>query len=71
MFQNWKKEKQRKRNKGTNKQQQPDSGIHDTSTYCPCVPSFNFKGITVFEKIVTKMFSVREMERKKNEEIEE
>ena len=27
----------KKKNKGTNKQKQPDSGIHHTSTHCPCV----------------------------------
>ena len=30
-------EKEKWRNKGMNKQQQPDSGIHDTSAHCPCV----------------------------------
>ena len=40
---NWKLEKQkkmkieRKTNKGMNKQQQPDSGTHDTVIYCPHV----------------------------------
>ena len=33
----WKQEKQKWRNKGMNKQQQPDSGTHDTSAYCPRV----------------------------------
>ena len=35
MFENWKERKMK--NKETNKQQQPDFGIHDTSAYCPCV----------------------------------
>ena len=41
-----------KRNKGTNKQQQPDSGIHDTSAHFPSVPvsSFNLLGLLVPEK---------------------
>ena len=30
-------EKAKWRNKGTNKQQKPDYGIHDTSTHCPYV----------------------------------
>ena len=30
-------EKEKWRNKGTNKQQQPDSGINHTSAHCPCV----------------------------------
>ena len=34
MFENW---KENWRNKGTNKQQQPDSDIHDTSAHYPCV----------------------------------
>ena len=54
------------KNKGTNKQQQPHSGIHDTSAHCPRVPSFNL-GLTVPEKSVTKNFNVRKLERKKNE----
>ena len=53
-----------------NKQQQPDSGIHDTSAHCPqCVPNFNLLGLTVPEKSVTKNFNARKLERKKNEEI--
>ena len=64
--------------KGTNKQQQPDSGIHDTSAHCPrvyhvslstCVPSFNLLGLTFPEKSVTKTFNVWKLERKKNGEI--
>ena len=31
---NW---RERKMNTGMNKQQQPDSGIHDTPAHCPCV----------------------------------
>ena len=38
------------KNKGTNKQQQPDSGIHDTCPLSRCVPSFNLLGLTVPEK---------------------
>ena len=30
-------ESERKKIEGINKNQQPDSSIHDTSTYCPCV----------------------------------
>ena len=52
-----------------NKQQQPDSGIHDTSAHClMCVPSFNLQGLTVPEKRVMKNFNVENW-RKKNEEI--
>ena len=57
------------KNKGMNKQQQSDSGIHDTSAHCPRVPSFKLLGLIVPEKCVTKHFSVRKLERKKNEEI--
>ena len=32
---NWRERKWK--NKGTNKQQQPDSSIHDISAHCPCV----------------------------------
>ena len=35
MFENSRERK--RRNKGTNKQQQPDSGLHDTSAHCPRV----------------------------------
>ena len=34
-FENWREGKME--NKGTNKQQQPDSGIYDTSAHCPRV----------------------------------
>ena len=53
--------------KGMNKQQKPDSGIHDTSAHC--VLSFNLLGLTVSEKSVTKNYNARKLERKKNEEI--
>ena len=36
------------KNKETNMQQPLESGIHDTSTHCPCVP-FNLLGLTVPE----------------------
>ena len=35
MFENCRERKMK--NKGTNKQQQPDSGIHNTSAHCPRV----------------------------------
>ena len=54
MFENWKENEEIKRNK----QQQPDSGIHDTSAHFPRVPSFNLLGLTVREKSVTKNFNV-------------
>ena len=57
------------KNKGMNKQQQPDSGKHDTSAHCTCVPSVNLLGHTVSEKSVTKNLYVWKLERKKNEEI--
>ena len=57
-------------NNGTNKQQQPDFGKHDTSTHCPCVPSFNLLGLTVPEKsVTTKIINVGKLERKKNEKL--
>ena len=64
------------KNKGTNKQQQPDWGIPDTSAHCSgvyhgCVPSFNLLGLTVPEKSVMKNFNGWKLERKKNEEIKE
>ena len=77
MFENW-RERKMKTLKGTNKQQQPDSCIHDTSAHCPrvyqvslstCVPSFNILGLTFPEKSVTKTFNVWKLERKKNGEI--
>ena len=46
------------KNKGMSKQQQTDSGIHDTSAHCTCVPSFNLLGHTVSEKSVTKNLNV-------------
>ena len=56
MFENWRERKMK--NKGMNKQQQPDSGKHDTSAHCTCVPSFNLLGHTVSEKSVTKNLNV-------------
>ena len=68
MFENWRERKWR--NKGTNKQQQPDSSIHDTSAHCPRVYLvFNVLSLTVRENSVTKNFNVWKLERKKNEEI--
>ena len=47
------------KSKGMNKQQQQlDSGKHDTSADCTCVPSFNLLGHTVSEKSVTKNLNV-------------
>ena len=41
-------------------QQQPDSGIHDTSAHCSRVyPSFNLLGLTVPEKSVKKNFNLK------------
>ena len=51
-----------------NKQQQPDSSIHDIAAHCLCVPSFNLLGLTVPEKRVMKNFIVENW-REKNEEI--
>ena len=56
MFENWRERKMK--NRGINKQQQPDSGKHDTSAHCTCVPSFNLLGHTVSEKSVTKNLNV-------------
>ena len=56
MLENW---KEKGRHQGTNKQLQPDSGIEDTSSHCPCIPSFNFVGLTVPEKSVTKIKNQR------------
>ena len=51
------------KNKGTNKQQQPDSGntIH-LSTVHVCT-KFYLLGLTVPEKNVTKTFNIRILER--------
>ena len=47
-------------------QQQPDSGIHDTSAHCPCcVPIFNLLGLIVPEKHVTKNFNVENWRERK------
>ena len=52
-------EKEKWRHKGTNKQQQPDSSTHDTTTHCPFgVLSSNLLGLTVPEKSVTKNSNV-------------
>ena len=67
-FNVWKLERKMK-NKGTNKQQQLDSGIHDTRPLSMCVPSFNLLSLRVPEKSVTKYFNVWKLERKENEEI--
>ena len=63
MFDNW---RERKMNTGTNKQQQqPDSGIHDTSAHCPRVYQFsNLLGLTVPEKSVTKNSNVENWKEK-------
>ena len=59
MIENWKEKKWR--NKRTNKQQQPDSGIHNTSSHCPRVYlySFNLLGLTVPDKCMTKIFRMK------------
>ena len=46
-------EKEKWRNKGTNRQQQPDSGIHDTSVHCPHVDQVSI----FYEKGMTKNFT--------------
>ena len=56
MFENLRERKMK--NKGMNKQQQSDSGKHDTSAHCTYVPSLNLLGHTVSEKNVTKYFNV-------------
>ena len=48
--------KEKIKNKGMNKQQQPDSGIHDTSAR---VQSFNLLSLMVLEKSVTKNFNLK------------
>ena len=52
-----------------NKQQQPDSSTHDTSTHCPHVHLVSTVGLTVPEKSVAKSFNVWKLEVKKNEEM--
>ena len=54
MFENWRERKKEE----LNKQQQSDSGIHNTSTHCSHVISSNLLGLTVPEKSVTKNFNV-------------
>ena len=52
-----------------NKQQQPDSGIHDTSThFYKCIPSFNFVGLKFLRKVWQKCLMIENW-RKKNAEI--
>ena len=56
------------RNKEINKHQQPDSSIHDTSTYCPCVDQV----LTLCDSQSLRkeiFFDIWKLERKKNEEI--
>ena len=55
MFENWRERKMK--NQGMNKQQQPDSGKHDTSAHCMCA-KFQLLGHTVSEKSVTKNLNV-------------
>ena len=55
IFNVWKFEKEKWRNKGTKKQQQSDSGIHNTSAHCPCVHQVSIS-LTVPEKSVTRWF---------------
>ena len=64
-------ETEKLKTKGMNNPQQPDSGIHDTSTHCPRVQSFNLLGPIVPEKSMMKNFYAWNLERKKNEEIKE
>ena len=52
-----------------NKQQQPNSSIHDTCTDCPRVPIFNFLCLTVPEKSVKKnviCLIIGEIEKRRN-----
>ena len=58
-------EKEKRKNKGTNKKQQPDLSILDASAHCPCVPSFNLIGLTVPEKSVMKIFDVLKLDKEK------
>ena len=49
-----------------NKQQQPDSSIHDTSAhFSMCVPNFNLLGLTVPEKSVTKNLMLENWRKRK------
>ena len=59
LFNVWKLERKKRRNKGMNKHQQPDS---------TCVPSFNLLGLAVPEKSVTKILMFENC-RKKNEKV--
>ena len=56
MFENWRERKMK--NKGMNKQQQPDSGKHDTSAPLHVCAKFQLLGHTVSEKSVTKNLNV-------------
>ena len=69
MFENWREIKWR--NKGMNKQQQPDSGIHNTSAHCQRVYLVSIFKASQFVRRVTKNFNVWKLERKENEEIKE
>ena len=66
---NWEKEKWR--NKGMNKQQQPDSGTQDTSACCPRVYQVStFKASQFLRKVWRKILKFENWrERKINEEI--
>ena len=58
--------KEKCRNKGTNKQQQPDFDKYDTSAHLStCVPSFNLLGLTIPKKSVTKNFNIENWKERK------
>ena len=62
----------RKKNKGMNKRQQPDSGIHETSIHCPQVyqvQAFKFqpsRPYSSWEKVWRKILMFWKLEKKKN-----
>ena len=62
-------EEEKWRNKGMNKQQQPDSGIHDTSANCPRVYQVTTIQASQFLRNVWRKILMSENWTKKNEEI--
>ena len=68
-FNVWKLDRKKKwKNKGTNMQQPPDSGIHDTPTHCPCVFQVStFKASQFLRKVWRKILMSENWKERKME----
>ena len=62
---------ERTMNKGTNKQQHPDSSIHDTASHCACLYQVFISYASQFLKKCDKNidYNVWKLDRKKNDDI--